>query len=252
MTWKLLIIFASALVGTHCQSRPSVCLPGEICYEGAWMNSEATQYASFQEIRYAVAPIGNLRFQSPVKYVPEKGTYDVGSESKVICPQDKDGNEDCLFLNVYVPKSAIENEDASLPVMVWIHGGSLITGSGNYRDYGPDHFIEKDVVLVTINYRLGPLGFTFMNDSVPGNAGLKDQVLALQWVQDNIGQFHGDNSAVTIFGESAGAFSVSVHMLSPLSANLFQRVIMQSRWSASKFKISATLFWQHKWTEIFL
>ena len=118
--------------------------------------------------------------------------------------------------------------------------------------YGPDHFIEKDVVLVTINYRLGPLGFTFMNDSVPGNAGLKDQVLALQWVQDNIGQFHGDNSAVTIFGESAGAFSVSVHMLSPLSANLFQRVIMQSRWSASKFKISATLFWQHKWTEIFL
>ena len=102
--------------------------------------------------------------------------YDVGYKSSLHCPQCNqqldgssiiDGKEDCLFLNVYVPKSAIENEDASLPVMVWIHGGGLYFGSGNYGDNGPDYFIEKDIILVTINYRLGPLGFTFMNDSVP-------------------------------------------------------------------------------------
>ena len=90
--------------------------------------------------------------------------------------------------------------------------------------------MDKEVILVTINYRLGPLGFLFMADaSVSGNAGLKDQVMALQWVQDNIADFGGDPDAVTIFGESAGSFSVALHLLSPLSENLFHRAIMQSR-----------------------
>merc|ERR1711910_295392 len=101
---------------------------------------------------------------------------------------------------------------------------------GNFDEFGPRYIIDKDVILVTVNYRLGPFGFLFMGDDmVSGNAGLKDQVMALQWVQDNIQSFGGDPNAVTIFGESAGSFSVSVHMLSPLSANLFQRAIMQSR-----------------------
>ena len=87
---------------------------------------------------------------------------------------------------------------------------------------------KEEIILVTINYRLGPLGFIFMNSSAPGNAGLKDQVMAFHWVQDNIAQFGGDPERITIFGQSSGSFSVSVHMLSPLSANLFQRAIMQS------------------------
>ena len=158
----------------------------------------------------------------------------MGNESTVFCPQINgftlDGVEDCLFLNVYVPKKAIDDKDIKLPVMVFIHGGSLITGSGNFRDYGPLHFMDKDVILVTINYRLGPFGFFFMGDDmVSGNAGLKDQVMALQWVQDNIQSFGGDPNSVTIFGESAGSFSVSVHILSPLSVDLFHRAVMQSR-----------------------
>ena len=158
----------------------------------------------------------------------------MGNESTVFCPQINgftlDGVEDCLFLNVYVPKKAIDDQDLKLPVMVFIHGGALITGSGNFRDYGPLHFMDKDVILVTINYRLGPFGFFFMGDEmVSGNAGLKDQVMALQWVQDNIWSFGGDPNSVTIFGESAGSFSVSVHILSPLSVHLFHRAIMQSR-----------------------
>ena len=150
------------------------------------------------------------------------GTYDVSNESTVVCPQINgftlDGVEDCLFLNVYVPKKAIDDNDIKLPVMVFIHGGSLITGSGNFRDYGPLHFMDKDVILVTINYRLGPFGFFFMGDDmVSGNAGLKDQVMALQWVQDHIASFGGDPNRVTLFGQSAGAASSSHLMLSPLS-----------------------------------
>ena len=240
MIRKFFILLVTTVVSVYAQSKPTICLPGDICYEGAWMDSVNTKFASFQEIRYALPPTGNCRFQSPQKYIPEKGTnYDVGSESKVVCPQilnqESDGSltiegqEDCLFLNVYVPKVAMDNNEIKLPVMVFIHGGSLILGSGNYGNYGPLYFMEKEeIILVTINYRLGPLGFIFMNSSAPGNAGLKDQVMAFHWVQDNIAQFGGDPERITIFGQSSGSFSVSVHMLSPLSANLFQRAIMQS------------------------
>ena len=242
MILKFLILIVIIFASTNSQSRPTICLPGDICYEGAWiMYSENSKFASFQEIRYALPPTGNYRFQSPQKYFPEKGTsYDVGSKSKVVCPQISnqesdgspiiEGEEDCLFLNVYVPKIAMDNiNEIQLPVMIFIHGGSLIVGSGNYDSYGPLFFMEKEeVILVTINYRLGPLGFIFMNSTAPGNAGLKDQVMALHWVQDNIAQFGGDPDRVTIFGQSSGSFSASVHMLSPLSTNLFQRAIMQS------------------------
>ena len=238
MNKHFLILLATAVVTTYSQSRPTVCTDVDLCYHGAWLDAPNSKYASFQEIRYALAPTGNLRFKSPSKYLPS-GIYDVSNESTVFCPQMNqnldgsftlDGVEDCLFLNVYVPKKAIDDQDLKLPVMVFIHGGSLITGSGNFRDYGPLHFMDKNVILVTINYRLGPFGFFFMGDEmVSGNAGLKDQVMALQWVQDNIQSFGGDPNSVTIFGESAGSFSVSVHILSPLSVHLFHRAIMQSR-----------------------
>ena len=241
MNKHFLILCATAIVTIYGQLPPLVCTNlGEACWHGAWLDAPKSKYASFQEIRYALAPTGNLRFKSPEKYMPSGGiSFDVSNESTVFCPQmaqnldgsfTLDGVEDCLFLNVYVPQKAIDDKDLKLPVMVFIHGGSLITGSGNFRDYGPIHFMDQDVVLVTINYRLGPFGFFFMGeDHVSGNAGLKDQVMALQWVQDNIQSFGGDPNLVTIFGESAGSFSVSVHILSPLSVNLFHRSIMQSR-----------------------
>lgn len=113
--------------------------------------------------------------------------------------------------------------------MVWIHGGGFIAGDGSPFYYGADYFVEYNVTLVTINYRLNAFGFLSLGtEDIPGNAGLKDQTLALKWVKQNIHHFCGDPNNVTIFGESAGAASVQYHMLSPMSAGLFVRAIMQS------------------------
>lgn len=113
--------------------------------------------------------------------------------------------------------------------MVWIHGGGYISGYGNDRLYGPEFLIKKDVILVTLNYRVGILGFLSLEtEDIPGNAGMKDQVAALKWVQKNIKSFGGDPTNVTIFGESAGGSSVSFHLVSPMSAGLFKRAIIQS------------------------
>ncbi|XP_035714047.1 venom carboxylesterase-6 isoform X2 [Folsomia candida] len=114
-----------------------------------------------------------------------------------------------------------------LPVMVWIYGGGFL--AGNTRQYDPKYFMDQDVIVVSMNYRLGPLGFLNTGDAtVTGNAGLKDQRLALKWVQDNIQAFGGDAKKVTIFGESAGAASVHAHIISPSSKNLFHKAILQS------------------------
>lgn len=112
--------------------------------------------------------------------------------------------------------------------MFWIHGGGYSFGSGNTFLYGPDYLVAEDVVLVTFNYRLGPIGFLTAGPNAPGNQGLKDQILALQWVQNNIAAFGGDPKSVTIFGESAGASSVQMLLLSPLSEGLFHRAISES------------------------
>lgn len=113
--------------------------------------------------------------------------------------------------------------------MVYIHGGAFVGGSGDSEEYQPDFLLEKDVLFVSINYRLGPLGFLCLDTSdVPGNAGLKDQSLAIKWVKENIHVFNGDPKNVTIFGVSAGSASVEYHLISPMSKNLFQKAIMQS------------------------
>lgn len=113
--------------------------------------------------------------------------------------------------------------------MVWFHGGEFIYGSGDRDMYGPDYFIDEEVVVVTLNYRLGILGFlSLQNEVVPGNNGLKDQVLALHWIKKNINKFGGDPNKITIFGESAGGASVHYHLLSPLSQGLFNSAISQS------------------------
>lgn len=137
-----------------------------------------------------------------------------------------DGSEDCLFLNVYTPDL---KPSKPLPVMFWIHGGGFYSGSGNDDMYGPKFLVRKGVILVTINYRLEVLGFLCLDTKeVPGNAGMKDQVAALKWVNDNIEYFGGDSNNITIFGESAGAASVSYHLVSPMTKGLFKRAICQS------------------------
>lgn len=136
------------------------------------------------------------------------------------------GSEDCLYLNVYTPEL---KPDKPLPVMVWIHGGGFMSGSGNDDLYGPEFLVRQGVILVTFNYRLEVLGFLCLDtEDVPGNAGMKDQVAALKWVNKNISRFGGDPDNVTIFGESAGGASVSHHLVSPMSKGLFKRAIAQS------------------------
>lgn len=142
-------------------------------------------------------------------------------------------SEDCLYLNVYTPDTKPKQ---LLPVMVWIHGGGFVWGSGNDDVYGPQFLIRHGVVLVTFNYRLEALGFLCLDTAdVPGNAGMKDQVAVLRWVKKNIGNFGGDPDNVTIFGESAGAASVGYHLISPMTKGLFRRAITQSG--------SATCWW---------
>ena len=137
-------------------------------------------------------------------------------------------DEDCLYLWVYTP--TVSKNASLLPVLIWIHGGAYEIGSGSFSDYGPDRFMKgNDIVMVSINYRLGLLGFLSLgNSAVPGNMGLLDQVMAFKWVRNNIEAFGGNPNMITIMGQSVGSWSVIYHMLSPLSKGLFHRVIAQS------------------------
>ncbi|XP_072929862.1 carboxylic ester hydrolase [Epargyreus clarus] len=204
-----------------------------------------TPYYSFKGIRYAQSPRGPLRFRPPAPLEPWSGIRDALEEGAV-CPHrfmlfdTYKGDEDCLFLNVYTPAlpDKVSGYNPKLAVMVWIHGGAFSVGSGNAFLYGPDHLVSAGVVLVTLNYRLGALGFLSLdNEEVSGNMGLKDQVMALKWVRDNIEYFGGDPTRVTIFGESAGAASVHLHMLSSASQGLFHGAIAQSGLALSPWAI---------------
>ncbi len=195
----------------------------------------------FKGIPYAAPPIGEMRWQAPgpvtawdgIRAATEWGPRCVQSNRLGdLDPLNKRMDEDCLYLNVWTPATSI---DQALPVMVWIHGGSNLNGAGSQPEYDGSNLASKGVVLVTINYRLDVFGFLAHPDltkesgtNSSGNYGLLDQIAALKWVQKNIRVFGGDPSRVTIFGESAGAFDVSLLMASPLTKGLFVRAIGES------------------------
>lgn len=170
-------------------------------------------------------------FQAPGPAPTWDGIYEAIDEH-IRCPQIYGearivGQEDCLIVNVYTPIYA--DDGNLLPVMVWIHGGGFKEGSSSRLLYGADFLVAHDVILVTFNYRLGVQGFLCLGiKEAPGNAGMKDQVAALKWVQQNIRAFGGNPDDVTIFGESAGGASVSYHLVSPMSRGLFHKAIIQS------------------------
>ncbi|CAG2110334.1 unnamed protein product, partial [Medioppia subpectinata] len=197
----------------------------------------------FLNIPYAEPPLGPLRFAPPLPLrAPKQGIID-GTKSGNHCIQKipkfgvLTGNEilseDCLVLNIWTPNVDNSNENQRKSdlksVMFWIYGGGLSMGS-IFRDKNNGSVLStNDVVVVTVNYRVGPLGFFYGGDeTAPGNAGFYDQLLALKWVRENIHLFGGDKDQITIFGFSAGSWSVSAHILSPLSKGLFKRAIMQS------------------------
>lgn len=191
---------------------------------------ENREYFSFRGIPYAKPPLNDLRFQLPEKpdpWIDIKSVLETGYDCVQLNPFRESeiiGDEDCLFLNVYTPNV---DPNKKLPVMFFIHGGGYFDSSSSEAFYGPDFLMEENVILVTINYRLGPLGFLSI-DGLPKNVGLHDQLLALKWVNENIHNFGGDENEITIFGESAGASSVHFLILSPLSNNCFKRAILQS------------------------
>lgn len=174
-----------------------------------------------------------MRFQASIPH-PGFDTIFVANDDSSICPQIEEfnhtyvGDVNCLHLNVYTPSSA--NTNSRLPVFVWIYGGGFSIGFYGKFMYGPKFLTRHDVILVTINYRLGPYGFMCLDTpEVPGNQGLKDTLLALRWVQEHIESFGGDSNKITIGGNSAGSFAVDYHMMrNPNGETLFHNAILQS------------------------
>ncbi len=196
---------------------------------------ESGRVASFRGVSYAAPPFGPNRLRPPARPAAWDGVRDATAYGPTVpkppypapydalLPEPVIAGEDCLNLNVWTPDPG----GAGLPVMVWIHGGAFVNGSGAVAQYAGDRFARDGVVCVTINYRLGGDGFLFLDDASP-NRGLLDQIAALEWVQENIAAFGGDPGNVTIFGESAGAMSVTALLSMPMAAGLFRRAIAQS------------------------
>ncbi|KAJ8705291.1 hypothetical protein PYW07_011118 [Mythimna separata] len=184
-------------------------------------------YAQFLGVPYAVVDENNP-FGPSKPHPGFKGIFEAYESNE--CPQIKNdvtsGTLDCLTINIYVP--SIADSQHRLPVMVWIHGVGFTKGSADSDGLSPKFLLKHDVIVVAINYRLGAYGFMCLDiPEVPGNQGLKDQVLALRWINENIEAFGGNSKEITVFGESAGAISVNLHLFS-LYEKLFQRAIIQS------------------------
>jgi para-nitrobenzyl esterase len=208
---------------------------------GLISDNKTNSLKQYHGIPFAAPPLGKLRWAPPAPVIPWAGTLDATSHGRYCMQSETTGigiyigkrsnpSEDCLTINVWTRANRV---DEKRPVMFWIHGGGLLGGAG-FEQSG-EALTKKGVVLVTFNYRLGRLGFFSHPElsaenpkGVSGNQGFRDQIAALHWVQENITKFGGDPNNVTIFGESAGSFSVSALQASPLAKGLFHRAIGQS------------------------
>ncbi|MFB7607734.1 carboxylesterase/lipase family protein [Streptomyces gardneri] len=223
--------------------------PGARTRNGVLRGALKDGVASFLGIPYAQAPVGELRFRAPqpaeswdgireaTAFGPTAPKRPYAPPLAALLPDPEVAGDDCLNLNVWAPWPATGpggegpgdggTGDGGRPVMVWIHGGSLVHGSSALPVYDGTTFARDGVVLVSINYRLGIEGFGVFPDA-PTNIGLRDQIAALTWVRENIAAFGGDPDRVTVFGESAGAISVAALLASPLAKGLFRRAVLQS------------------------
>lgn len=207
---------------------------------GVWQSDGV---AAFHGVPFAAPPTGKLRWREPRPPTPWKAALDASQHKKPCFQADLfrgvgSGSEDCLYLSLYAPPQCLQNQTSLCPVMYWVHGGAWLVGDnlGKHGRYnGSTLALRHGVIVVAVNYRLDAFGWLalkeFANESADGsygNFGLKDQRAGLQWVQRNVGAFGGDRQRVTLFGQSAGGFSVCQHLVSPKSDGLFSRAIMMS------------------------
>ena len=231
-------ILVSALVWTNIRSStsasaspaPYVVRTSGGLIKGSAVSTEGNAFVAYKAIPFAKPPIGDLRFKrpeapdNPVKNVPiNSENYKKSCWSATKTSSSKYYGEDCLYLNVYAP----EGNNGPFPVIVWLHGGGFVAGSTFPEPGKMVH--QGQVIVVTVNYRLGVFGFmTTQDEAFPSNNGLWDQYMAIKWVHENIQHFQGDPNSITLFGESAGAISAALHVLSPVSSKHFHKVILHS------------------------
>ncbi|KAA8996211.1 carboxylesterase family protein [Affinibrenneria salicis] len=221
--------------------------------DGALQGGSEQGVEFFKGIPYAQPPVGDLRWRAPQPVKPWGGVLEAKNYGHDCAQQPFPGDaapllnavtsEDCLVLNVWRPASPAEK---ALPVMVWIHGGGFVNGGASPAVYDGSEFARQGVIFVSLNYRLGRFGFfahpALQQDALKGNYGLMDQIAALHWVQRHIADFGGDKNNVTVFGESAGGFSVISLLTTPEAKGLFSKAIIQS--GSGRQNITPGLSWQ--------
>uniref|UniRef100_A0A0N5A299 COesterase domain-containing protein n=1 Tax=Parastrongyloides trichosuri TaxID=131310 RepID=A0A0N5A299_PARTI len=224
---------------------------------GNHLNITGTTVREYLGIPYAMPPVNESRFGIPKPWIKNgkddsifnatkfgnscmQGYYPQGFESKYFNDTFENQSEDCLYLNIWVPRTGSKNnsededsndDDKKKGVLVFIHGGGLRYGSSSFSMYNGSYLAAKTkLIVVTMNYRLGVFGFAYMSkgDNITGNMGLLDQQLALKWVHENIANFTGDPNNVTLWGQGAGAACAAAHLFSKNSENYFQKLILMS------------------------
>jgi para-nitrobenzyl esterase len=244
MKQSVLWVGVSLLLGA-CSGMPGGSLPAGsgnldvVTTDGGAVRGKGGEVRAFLGIPYAAAPTGENRWRAPKPAAKWTGVRD-GSAFGPDCMQPAEYpelrgagmSEDCLSVNVWSPA---RRSNEKLPVMVWIYGGGFTYGSGSHPSYDGEALAQRGVVVITLNYRLGLLGFMAHPELTAesgtqssGNYGLLDQIAALKWVQRNVEAFGGDARKVTVFGQSAGAHSISTLIAAPMAEGLFQQAIMQS------------------------
>jgi len=241
MAFARVLAAASAALSLFALGAPARAADTVRVAQGTLHGATAGKVTSFKGLPFAAPPVGDLRWRPPAPPKPWTGVRQATAYGPACMQMGRGGialadqSEDCLYLNVWTPAGFRPGQ--KLPVMVWIHGGAFIVGSGSTPFYDGTHFAERGVVLVTVNYRLGRLGFfahpALNPKGTSGNYGIMDNIAALKWVQANISSFGGDPSNVTIFGESAGGILVNFLMTAPDARGLFAKAISESGFGRS-------------------